>query len=75
MNWSQMTNMHSDIENSAFILIVITKGCSPEKNTCSFGFCPNEGGEGRGLPKFLAHFEEVHFLSINESISSKMPII
>ena len=30
---------------------------------------------GRALPNFLAHFQEVKFWSIKESISSKMPII
>ena len=39
---------------------VRSKGRSPEKNSCSFGFCPNEGG-GMALLRFLAHFQEVHF--------------
>ena len=30
---------------------------------------------GGALPKFLSHFQEVHFWSIKEPISSKMPII
>ena len=75
MNCSQMTNMHSDIENSAFILIVITKGCSPEKNTCSFGFCPNEGGEGRGLPKFFGTFlinKRVYFFQNVNNLNCKL---
>ena len=50
------------------------KGRSPEKKYyCSFGFCPNEGGGP--CPIFLSHVQEVHFLSLKESISSKMPII
>ena len=26
----------------------------PKKSSCSFGFCPNGGGEGRALPKFFS---------------------
>ena len=37
------------------------QGKSPEKSSCSFGFCPNEGQD---LPKFFVHFSLVHFWSI-----------
>ena len=51
------------------LFTVNTEGRFPEKNCCSFGFCSNEGG--RALPNFLSHFQEVHFLSVKEPISSK----
>ena len=35
----------------------------PEKISCSFGFCPNEGGVGgRALPKFLSTFHKLFML-------------
>ena len=45
-----------------------------EKYCCSFGFCPIEGGWGP-CPNFFIHFQEVHFWSIKEPITSKLPII
>ena len=38
------------------------KGQSPEKSSCSFGFCPNEGGEGPA--QIFGTFSEVHYWSI-----------
>ena len=32
----------------------------PEKSSCSFGFCPNEGG--RPCPNFLSTFHKLHIL-------------
>ena len=29
-----------------------------KKSSCSFGFCPNEEGGGRALPKFVVHFSQ-----------------
>ena len=48
-------------------------GRFPEKNCCSFGFCPNERGGGP-YPNFLAPFPKCIFGQWKESISSKMPI-
>ena len=31
----------------------------PTKSSCSFGFCPNEGG---GLPKFVVHFLQTVYI-------------
>ena len=45
-----------------------------KKNCCSFGICPNKGEEDPAQ-FLLSHFQGVHFWSIKDSISSKMPVI
>ena len=40
---------------------VVTKGRSPEKSSCSFGFCPIEGGGGP-CPNFLSTFHKLYIL-------------
>ena len=34
----------------------VIRGGLMRENCCSFGFCPNEGGGGRALPKFFVTF-------------------
>ena len=41
-------------------MIIIRDGL-PKKSSCSFGFCPNEGG-GRALPKFFVHFSQTVYI-------------
>ena len=36
-------------------------GGFPKKSSCSFGFCPNEGGR-RALPKFFVHFSKTVYI-------------
>ena len=39
--------------------IIFLRDSFPSKNCCSYGFCPNEGGEG--LAQFFVTFSQVHF--------------
>ena len=37
-------------------------GRFPEKSSCSFGFCPNEGGRGGPCPNFSSAFHKLYIM-------------
>ena len=70
----QLIVKHHKCAKSSFVILVgQCKGRSPVKKCFLLDFFLMRGG--RALPIILVHFQEVHFWSIKEPISSKMPII
>ena len=68
-----LVRLPPDLANHVTILIVDPDHVHfPEKTAVLLDFVRGGGG---GLPNFLAHFQEVHFWSIKEPITSKLPII
>ena len=65
-NWSDQSlyngAVHSVSQKCRIDVMSIRDGL-PKKNSCSFGFCPNEvGGGGRALPKFFVHFSQTVYI-------------
>ena len=45
-----------------YVICVCLRDGLPKKSSCSFGFCPNEGGRGGPCPNFSSAFHKLYIM-------------